>query len=89
MFASMSKTLFFVNQTTKLVDKTQQSVFYEGDQNDTFNEEIYLADYRSVNGLLVPFHQTVDIDGQLDSDIQFTSISLNVGLLDSDFALPQ
>jgi hypothetical protein len=87
-YASMSNTLFFVNQTTWLVDKVQRSTFYEGDQNHTFTEETYFADYRPVNGILVPFHQAVFIDGQLDTDLTFNSVSFNVGLLDSEFALP-
>jgi hypothetical protein len=88
LFASMSKTLFFVNQTTGLVDKTQQSQFYEGDQNNSVTEEVYFSDYRSVNGMLIPFRQTLFTDGQLDADLTFTSVTLNVGLPDSDFALP-
>ncbi len=89
MFATMSRTLYFVNQTTRLVDKTQSTPFYEGAAKDTFTEEVYLADYRSVNGLMVPFRQTVFIDGKLDSDITFTSVTFNVGLPDSEFAIPQ
>jgi hypothetical protein len=89
LYASMSSTLFFVNQTTKLVDKIQRSTFYEGDQNDTVNEEAYFSDYRSVNGMIVPFHQTVFADGQLETDLTFSTVTLNVGLPDSDFALPQ
>ena len=89
IFASMSRTLFFVNQTTKLVDKTQRATFFERDATNTFNEETYYADYRSVNGLLVPFHQTVVIDGKIDTDLIFTSVTFNVGLSDSDFVVPQ
>jgi TPR repeat protein len=58
------------------------------DQSDTFSEEIYFADYRSVSGMLVPFHQTVFIDGQLNTDFKLTSVTFNVGLSDSDFTLP-
>lgn len=89
IFASMSRTLFFVNQTTRLVDKTQSTPLYEGDAKNTVTEEVYLTDYRSMSGLMVPFHQTVFTDGQLDSDITFTSVNFNVGLSDSEFALPQ
>jgi hypothetical protein len=89
LYASMSSTLFFVNQTTNLVDKIQRSTFYEGDQNDTVNEETYFSDYRSVNGMIVPFHQTVYADGQLETDLTFSTVTLNVGLPDSDFSLPQ
>jgi hypothetical protein len=88
LFASMSNTVFYVNQTTKLVDKTQRSTFYEGNQNSTFTEETYFSDYRSVSGMLVPFHVTVYVDGQMDTDIQFTTVSLNVGLPDSEFVIP-
>jgi len=89
IFASMSRTLFFVNQTTKLVDKTQRNTFFEGDSTGTFNEETYYSDYRSVNGLLLPFHQAVVIDGKIDTDLIFTSVTFNVGLSDSDFVVPQ
>lgn len=89
LYATMSRTLFFVNQTTGFVDKIQRSVFYEGNQNHSVGEEVYLADYRPVSGLLVPFHQTVFMDGKLDTDIKFTSVSFNVGFSDSDFALPK
>ena len=88
-FASMSRTLFFVNQSTRLVDKIQTTPFYEGAAKDTFTEEVYLADYRSVNGLFMPFRQTVFIDGTLDSDITFSAVNVNVGLSDEEFALPQ
>ena len=37
IFASMSRTLFFVNQTTKLVDKTQRATFFEHDATNKFN----------------------------------------------------
>ena len=89
LYASMSSTLFFVNQTTWLVDKIQRSTFYEGDQNHTFSEETYFADYRPVSGMMVPFHQTVFIDGQLDTDLRVNSVSFNVGLFDSEFGLPK
>ena len=88
MFASMSRTLFFVNQTTWMVDKIQRSTFYENDQNTTFNEEAYFSNYETVSGMLVPLHVTVYVDGKMDTDLQFTSVTLNVGLPDSDFLIP-
>jgi hypothetical protein len=89
MFASMSATVFFVNQATQMVDKIQRSTFYEGDQNATFNEETYFSNYQAVSGVLVPIHVTVYVDGKMDTDLLFTSVTLNVGLPDSDFAIPQ
>ena len=88
-FATMSRTLFYVNQSTRLVDKIQSTPLYEGDNQNTLTEEVYLADYRSINGLLVPFHQTVFVDGKLETDLTFASVTLNVGLSDAEFALPQ
>jgi len=89
IFASKSRTLFFINQSTKLVDKTQHDTFFEGNLATTFSEEIYYADYRSVNGMLVPFHQILFIDGKLDTDLRLTSVNFNVGLSDSDFVIPE
>jgi hypothetical protein len=89
MFASMSRTLFFVNQLTHVVDKIQTFPLYEGDVKNTLTEEVYLTDYQAVNGLMVPFHQTVFTDGKLDEDLKLSSVSFNVGLPDSDFALPK
>jgi len=89
LFASMSKTLFFVNQTTHLIDKIEGTPFVERADNATFMEELYLSDYRPVNGMMIPFRQTLFIDSQLDTDIKLDTVTLNVGLLDSDFALPQ
>jgi hypothetical protein len=88
-FASMSKTFFFVNQASHLVDKTQRSSFTEGSSNETFKEEVYMSDYRMVDGMLVPFHQAVFLDGHLDTDLTFTSVNFNVGITDSEFALPK
>jgi outer membrane lipoprotein-sorting protein len=89
IFASMNRTLFFVNRITGFVDKIQATPFNEGDSKNTFTEELYLSDYRSVNGLQVPFRQTLFINGQLDTDMKFQSVTFNVGLSDSDFSLPQ
>lgn len=89
IFASMSRTLFFVNQSTRLVDKIQSTPFYEGDDKNSVTQETYLSDYRSINGLLVPFRQTLFVDGKLDTDLTFKSVNINAGLDDSEFALPQ
>jgi hypothetical protein len=89
IFASMNRTLFFVNQTTHLVDKIQDAPFNEGDSKHTYTEEVYLSDYRLVAGVLVPFRLTLFVDAQLDTDVEFGSVKFNVGLPDSDFALPQ
>ena len=89
IFAAKSRTLFFVNQITSLVDKIQSYPLDEGSAHSSVNEEIYFDSYQSVNGMLVPFHLVVFRDGSLYEDVKFSTVSLNVGLADSDFALPK
>jgi hypothetical protein len=89
IFASTSRTLFFVNQATSLVDKIQSYPLNEGDAHTSVNEEIYFDSYQSVNGMSVPFHLVVFRDGSSYEDVKFSTVNLNVGLADSDFTLPK
>ncbi len=45
------------------------------------------SDYRNVGGLMVPFHQEDWSGTRLISTIQFTNVSLNTGLPDSEFTM--
>ena len=47
--------------------------------------DTFYGDYRLQDGGLVPFHLIRYVDNQKDSDIVFTSISLNATVLISDF----
>ncbi len=47
-----------------------------------------LSDYRVVGGLVVPFRQEDSANGQLLYTLQLTQVQFNVGLADSEFALP-
>lgn len=49
--------------------------------------EVRFADYRSVNGVEVPFHIQRLLQGVLNLDLTVTSATVNSGLSDSDFAL--
>lgn len=49
--------------------------------------EVDFAEYRSVSGVLVPFHIQRLMQGVLNLDLTVTSASINSGLADSDFAL--
>ncbi len=49
--------------------------------------QIRYADYRAVNGLLVPFSITETIQGQTIRKFQLNQINFNAGLQDSDFQL--
>ncbi len=88
VFGKMSQTLFYVNQSTKLVDKIQSTPSYEHNAA-TVTDELYLADYRWINGMLIPFHQSEFIDGKLLCDTVLDTVNINVGLSDADFVIPQ
>jgi len=88
IYSSMTQTLFYVDQATGLIDKIQYSSYDETNSNSTQKVEIYIGNYQTVNGISVPFHQTTYTDGALYSDLVLSSVSFNVGLLDSEFTLP-
>jgi outer membrane lipoprotein-sorting protein len=48
----------------------------------------YLADYRVVSGLAVPFYQEDSVNGHVVYTLQLDKVAFNVGLSDSDFTLP-
>jgi len=88
LFASMTKTLFYINQVTGLIDKIQ-STNYDEKSSNAQTVVVYLSNYQTVSGISVPFHQTTYSDGNLYSDLVLSNVSFNVGLSDSDFTVPQ
>lgn len=48
----------------------------------------YLSDYRRVGGLAIPFRQEELVNGKPLFTLQLTQVQFNVGLSDSDFAIP-
>lgn len=86
-YASMTQTLFFVNQSTGLVDKIQYTNQFENNST-TETIEVYFSGYQIVNGISVPFHEMIYAGGVLDSEIVLTMIKFNQGLPDDLFALP-
>jgi hypothetical protein len=88
-FATMTQKLFFVDRTSGLVSKIQYTNYAENDPNSTETIEVYFSNYQTVSGISVPSHQSMYTDGALDTDIDFTSVSFDVGLTDAEFALPE
>ena len=80
LFASMTQTIFYVDQTTGLIDKIQFTNYAENDPNSPQKVEVYLGSWQSVNGISVPFHQTTYTDGNLESDLVLSSVSFKVRL---------
>ncbi len=85
----LSRRLFYINSASGLVDKIEYT-YYSDAPNPGIPmsvQEIF-SDYRNVAGIAVPFHRTTYLDGRLESDLQLSTVSFNVGIPDSDFVVP-
>jgi len=51
--------------------------------------EVYLRDYRTVNGISIPFRQEISVHSQPFHTLQFTNVKFNSGLAEVEFTLPQ
>ena len=76
----------FVTEETHYVVKI---AYPDSSQGVTVNRETFMADYRDVDGVKVPYHVVQNIDGQPFSDSQVTSITLNAELDESLFQEPE
>lgn len=86
---SLSRTIFYINQGTGLVDKVEYTSYSESpNPGIALSVQEVFSDYRTVAGVAVPFHRTTYLDGRLESDLQLNSVSFNVGLPSSDFVVP-
>jgi hypothetical protein len=72
---------FFIDTTTLQLVMTQDNV------PKHIAHQIRYSDYRTVNGVLVPFSISEQMGGQRTRDIQLDGISFNTGLQDAAFAL--
>lgn len=88
-FAAMTRHVFHIDQKSGLVLKIDYKNCGENDPSACENVETVYSDYRSVQGVLVPFLQTTSTDGKPYSQVLLKSVSFNVGLSDSLFALVQ
>lgn len=75
----------FVDPGTLHVVAVQDYTHPVNDLGKNIDHALYFSDYRSVNGLVLPFATTERMDGQRVSSIQVNSFSFNTGLSDSDF----
>ena len=83
-----TRTLFYIDQATGTVSKIEFALFPDDGSRNAAKMEIFLADYRNVGGILVPFQQTAYQDGKPESLLMLSSVVFNVGLSDSEFVLP-
>lgn len=74
-----------IDASTYLPIAVRSKVYPPKGFNGEFLQEIQFADFRSVNGVLVPFSMTETISGQKTWTFHADSIVLNTGLSESDF----
>jgi hypothetical protein len=84
----LSRTLFYLNAKSALVDKIEYTLYSEPPTSTAMNLQILYSDYRNVAGVAIPFHQQTLINGHVSSDLQLNSAQLNVGLTDAEFTVP-
>ena len=78
---------YFIDPTTYQLLKVQDMAHPAQSLTGSYQHEISFSDYRSVNGLLVPFAISEKIADQETWTIQLNQISFNTGLTDSDFQI--
>lgn len=87
-FLELTRCLFFVDPGSGTIAKIEYTHYAEGHRSTKWKEEVFLSDYRSVEGVLVPFKQITLRNGELESALELSSVQFNVGLADAEFALP-
>ncbi len=76
---------YFIDPGTLTIVATQDTEYSNDAPRHSFKHQLAFADYRSVNGVLLPFAIAETIEGQQTWSIQLSSITLNTGLGDSTF----
>jgi hypothetical protein len=76
---------FLIDPATFTIVATQDVEFSNDSPRHSFKHQLAFSDYRSVNGVLLPFAIAETIEGQQTWSIQLSSITLNIGLTDSIF----
>jgi hypothetical protein len=83
----LSTTDVYLDAATLLPVAVAFKVHPDKDMNTDIPTEILFANYRSVNGIQVPFHFQRMLNGGVILDVTVTSVALNTGLQDSSFIL--
>jgi hypothetical protein len=85
--ARKTRVLIYLDKITGLVLRLQQLNYGEDVRSDTQQFETRYSDYRSVNGVMIPFHQQTLADGRLLQEFVIDSATFGTPVTDSDFAL--
>jgi hypothetical protein len=84
-----TRTLYYIDSKTGLVNRIDQLNYAENDPTDTQKLQTHLSDYRLVNGVAVPFLQETYAEGQPLFTLALNSVTFGVTVSDSDFSLGQ
>jgi hypothetical protein len=76
---------FYIDENTLQIVSTRDQVHSKDSPGYGHPHDILFSDYRSVNGLLVPFSVTDTIEGNRTFAIQLEQINFNANLTDTDF----
>jgi hypothetical protein len=66
----------FIDEKTNLVVKINSYIFSPDTVTNRSLVETYYTDYRTVNGIAVPFHIVRNISGQKDSEIDLNEVTI-------------
>ncbi len=83
----LSSTDFYLDSVSLLPVAVEFKVHPDDDMNTDIRTEVRFADYRAVNGGLVPFHIQRLVNDGLVLDVTITGAAVNSGLPDSNFTL--
>jgi hypothetical protein len=86
ILGKLTRRDFFVDCTTFQVVATLDMVHPARASTLSYPREMQFSDYRTINGILVPFSIMEVATGQRTYSIQLTQVTFNSGLQDSDFA---
>jgi hypothetical protein len=77
----------YLDSTSHLPLAVTFNLHLDDDLSRDIPVEVRFADYRNVNGVLIPFRIQRRIQGGLELDVTVSIVTVNSGLSDSDFAL--
>lgn len=74
----------FIDSSTLLITRTRDTIHADGDMSDQYARELFFSDYRSVNGVVVPFAITEKFAGQRTWSLQLDSASFTTTIASTD-----
>ena len=83
--AALSEYHVYVDKQSLVVLKTSSFVFSPTNLQNRSIWEAYYSDYRSVRGMLVPFHVENYLDGQKIQDMVFSDVQVGMPLSNAEF----